>query len=357
MTESFTPDDRQAMRAYLQRCEVRLSTLHRVATSFIGGAGLLLLIPIFFRDVIQGVLDAFLLQIPANLFSGESGYIVTAVALLMLAYPLALSLVIPLYGVYLLLKDVIQFYFTLYSPGFAPSLQNPTFALTGVAFSEDESPRVKTEVMRYQYQPDHMNFMMAFSEGARSRYFDSIIELTHGNILPETRSLDKLRSAGRLPEEMNEHDTLEVLRFNAAFGIARSLDRTLAQEVALTEMAIVRAILYLRRLVLRYVKTLLMFLWTTAVSFIMLPFLQDGLHHIPVFLVLGVGYTVWSIGVMPIIRMPLQWIYRHRQGDVNPEHVDKQLQLMETRVAPFHYAAILFSFIGLVLVIVGLGTH
>src|SRR5277367_1692075 len=45
----FTEQERNAMRAYLQRAEVRLSAMDRVATAFISGAGLLVLFPIFFR--------------------------------------------------------------------------------------------------------------------------------------------------------------------------------------------------------------------------------------------------------------------------------------------------------------------
>jgi len=38
---TVSPDERAAMRAYLQRCEVRLSTVHRVATALLSGAGIL----------------------------------------------------------------------------------------------------------------------------------------------------------------------------------------------------------------------------------------------------------------------------------------------------------------------------
>ena len=70
-------------------------------------------------------------------------------------------------------------------------------------------------------------------------------------------------------------DRQEVERFNAAFGLARILDRPLVYEVAKTEVSLARHTLYLRRLVLRYLRTLLAFIWTTLVIFIMVPFLQD----------------------------------------------------------------------------------
>src|SRR5690349_8672679 len=129
----LTESERNAMRAYLQRCEVRLSTLHRIATAFIGGAGLLLLIPVFFKDAFDNLLSVMLSEMrnhfPAQ---GTLGIVLTVVLYICLLYPLFLSLIIPLYGVYLLLKDIIHFYFTIYTPGFPENILNPTFALTGV---------------------------------------------------------------------------------------------------------------------------------------------------------------------------------------------------------------------------------
>ncbi len=58
--EALTTDERNAMRAYLGRAEVRLSTLHRIATAFIGGAGLLLLIPVFIKDAIDSIMQILL---------------------------------------------------------------------------------------------------------------------------------------------------------------------------------------------------------------------------------------------------------------------------------------------------------
>src|SRR4051794_34504074 len=56
------PDDREdavEYRAYLQRGETRLSTLHRVAGAFLSGAGLLTLLPVLlsstFTTLLAGV--------------------------------------------------------------------------------------------------------------------------------------------------------------------------------------------------------------------------------------------------------------------------------------------------------------
>lgn len=337
--------ERNAMRAYLQRCEVRLSTLHRIATAFISGAGLLLLIPVFFKDAIDNLLAVLLAQ-AHNQFDplGLPGLILTGLLYACLMYPLLLSLTIPLYGVYLLLKDIIHFYFTIYTPGFSENLLNPTFALTGVLFSKDESPQGKIDVMRYQYEATQQGFMIPFSQERKELYFDSIIQSSKGAILPESRRLETLESLNVLPQN---YDADNVKRFNAALGIARSIDRTLSQEVAVTEMSLVRHVLYLRRLVLRYVKTLLMFIWTMVVAFMLLPLLKDG--RFPPFLMLSLGYLVWSLAVMKIIEWPLNWIYRHRHEDGLPSQVDPQLTMMQNQVRRFCYGAIGTSAVALML--------
>src|SRR5688572_18237732 len=52
----YTTDERNAMRAYLARTEVRNSTLHRIAIGFVSGAGLMILIPVFFKEIIDGII-------------------------------------------------------------------------------------------------------------------------------------------------------------------------------------------------------------------------------------------------------------------------------------------------------------
>ncbi len=125
---------------------------------------MLLLIPVFFKDAFDNLLSVVLTEL-GNHFpaQGSIGMVLTITMYICLLYPLFLSLVIPLYGVYLLLKDIIHFYFTIYTPGFPENLLNPTFALTGVMFSTDESPVAQREVMRYQYNATQTGFMIPFS--------------------------------------------------------------------------------------------------------------------------------------------------------------------------------------------------
>lgn len=336
-TPQIPESERQAIRAFLQRTEVRQSTLHRIATAFIGGAGLLLLIPIFLRDVVEAMLNQFLTlpELIPNFNTPLNWFL-----LLVLSYPFILSLGIPLYGVYLLLKDIVHFYFTIYSPGFAEGLLNPSFAMNGLMLSPDEAPIAKKAVMQAQYQHPQIEFLIPFSEGRRNLYFDKLIESTQKQILPKGRSLEELRET--LPENT---DWKEAQRMSAAFGIARSLDRSLIDEVAMSEMALARNIMYLRRLILRYIKTLLMFIWTAVISFGAIPFLQDG--SFPKFWVLAIVYSIWSIAALQILHWPIRWIYRHRYDSLPYEQIDAQLTHMERRITPFLWVAIVLSILAL----------
>jgi hypothetical protein len=271
-----------------------------------------------------------------------------------LAYPLLLSLAIPLYAMYLLLKDVVHFYYTIYSPGFPTDLLNPTFSMTGITFSLDESPRVKEAIWLYQYQsPDLMNFVMPFSESRRQAYFDNIVNVTEGDIIPQTRHLDYLKERNIIAADATEDELKNISRFNTALGLTRTLDRRLVEEVAKTEASLVRHIMYLRRLVLRYIKTMLMFIWTTLIAFMMLPFIQDD--HFPHFVILGAGYLIWALFVMRIVRIPFRWIYQHNKKLEHLDyrnHIDTQLTMLEQRLEIYCYLAIFIAFAGLILAII-----
>jgi hypothetical protein len=338
-----TDNERNAMRAYLQRTEVRLSTLHRIA-----GAGLLFLFPIFFKDEITALLNVFITfaveQFPQL---GQSDQALAVVMVLTLGYPFVLSGLIPIYALYLLLKDVIHFYFTIYSPGFPASLFTPSFVLAGITLPTDEAPEAKKQVYAHQYNPSAINFMIPFSAEKRELYFDETIENTNGEIIPKSRQWAQLQASGSLPPDA---DRRTVEHFNTAFGLARTLDRSLIDEVATTEASVVRHVLYLRRLVLRYMKTLLMLIWTTVVTFTMLPFLQE--LRLPTFLFMAIGYLIWAICAPLIMKMPLQWIYRHRKRRVERQHIDRQMNTLERQMTRFCYVAIVSAAAGLVLSIV-----
>lgn len=339
----LTEAERNAMRGFLQRAEVRLSTLHRVTTAFIGGAGLLVLLPVFFKEEIVVLIRVFLTHsadFTARL--NPSDHVTVILLYASLLYVFLLSLAIPVYALYLLLKDIIHFYFTIYTPGFPSDLSTPSFALSGIGFSPDESEEVKRRILEYQYSHSGaVNFAIPFSPEKRKLYLDNTIENTNGAIIPATRRWDAIASA--LPPDA---DRQTVDRFSAAFGLARTLDRQLVEEVATSEISLVRHIIYLRRMVLRYVKTMLMFVWTMAVTFVILPFVQE--ERMPIFFCMAVGYFIWALFVRRIIRLPLGWIYRHLHGIPDENHIDQQLMILEDQVKPFCYVAMVASVVALV---------
>ena len=91
-------DERAGVRAYLQRSEVRLSTTHRVASALLSGAGLMVLLPAVERDSVVTVVQALL--------TGR----IDAVHLLLVAAVTA-SLALPFTALWLVLRDLTQFYF------------------------------------------------------------------------------------------------------------------------------------------------------------------------------------------------------------------------------------------------------
>lgn len=388
---TFTVDERNAMRSFIQRGEVRLSTMHRVATGFLSGAGLLFLLPVFLKDGVLLLVRSLLEYTPTispnlELFGGVG----VVVLYLCLLYPFVLSLSLPGAALILLLEDIVRFYFVGHPPSFPHELFNPRFALTGVAFSPDESEEVKARVLRYQYGTDMINFVISHAD-AQSRYYSDIIDKPHRLIVPPTRKLPRLLKAGVLElaepkplDQVTDDDILrvrgtytngdteetllhkpvvertvqEIDRFNAALGLAGFIDRPLYQEVAKTEVSLVRHGLKLRRLVLRYIQALLILIWTALITFMMLPFLQAGVlagePRFPVPLVFAGGFLLWALLAPTIVHLPLHWLVTHREDEERREAIRNfqrtdALQSFGKLTQRLCYAAIVTSLIALAL--------
>jgi hypothetical protein len=339
--------ERNAMRGYLQRAEVRLSTMHRVAVGFISGAGLLLLLPIFFKDAILSIMRALLNYTPILPSSVGTGGLVLMVMLYgFVLYPFLLSLSIPIVALILLIKDIVRFYFTGNTPGFPDEFFNPRFALSGIAFSPDESETAKTKIMLYQYHSNLINFVLPHDE-KKSKYYSALID-EERHIIPATRKLPLLKKRGilEIPSDktlstLHENDLVRVRgsfqqsenghmqphidgykertvkdidRFNAALGLAGFLERSLHEEVAKSEVSLVRHAINLRRLVLRYAQALLIFIWTMGVMFALLPFLELP-NRFPTLIVLAIGYLIWSLFTPLVVGLPILWLVRLSQPE------------------------------------------
>lgn len=372
--------ERNAMRAFLQRSEVRLSTMHRVAVGFLSGAGLLFLLPIFFKDAIL-IIVRELIDYPATMPPEVTSYGAFMVVFLYsaLIYPFVLSVGVPVVALVQLLRDIVRFYFTGHAPGFPETYFNPRFALTGIAFSPDESESIKSKVMIHQYGSDLINFIVPFDE-VQAHYYDQVIDYPERNIVPRTRKLPLLVRGGILHvasdkelRDLNDEDALmvsretqgttiiqderqrsvkDVDRFNAALGLAGFVERPLHQEVAKTEVSLVRHALNLRRLVLRYFQALLIFLWTIFLSFGMLPFLNDT--RIPNLLVFTIGYFLWALITPIVVELPVRWLISYfppenRRTVLAKLEQSDGMQRFARRVKLVCYASILLSAIAVVL--------
>ena len=378
--QTFSADERNAMRAFLQRCEVRLSTMHRVGTAFVSGAGLLVLLPMFLKDGIAAVVRSILAYNPrmpdtVTLASG-AGIVLVYVGL---SFAFLLSLAIPIAAMILLIKDLVRFYFDGHPPGFSEDLFNPRFILTGIAFSPDESAAVKQNVVARQYGSDLMNFVISYAD-KRSDYYYGIIDQPDHHIVPKTRTIERLvrdgilRPAdGRPATQLAAEDIVivgpfrqdgtgadgmaataavspaarmaaaadaeagpidpERLRsvrdidsFNAALGLAGFTERSLEDEVAKSEVSLVRHAVKLRRLVLRYFQALMIIIWTSIVTLLMLPFLQQEPGRFPLLVVMTAAYFIWALFAPLFVRMPLHWTADLSKNEIQRTGVDTFLK-------------------------------
>jgi hypothetical protein len=360
----FSEHERGAMRAYLQRCEVRLSTMHRVATAFISGAGIIVLIPVFLKDIVSELIQILLTNFQPTIIRADW---LPGLALYgALSFVLYLLLFLPLRALYLTFKDIIDFYFTIHTPGFPEELPNPTFALTGVAFSPDESKQVKDDVLRYEYQRASIDFMLPFSRGKRIEYFGQFDQNAVSAAVQQDRDSARLRRDGLVADDVTDE---EIRHFNAAMAIGRTFERTLVEEVAKSEMSLTRHSLYLRRIVLRYVKTILIFIWTLLILFAISSVIRSG--GLP-FVSLSAGCLIWTLPITWLLHTPISWIYRPltRAKDPTQPHpisdalkgiadfvmgpkmepgIDRQLVVMEMNFMLLRHVAVVASVIALLL--------
>ena len=130
---SLTHDERAAIRAYLQRSEVRLSTMHRVASALLSGAGLMVLLPAVAQDAVIEVLRSLV-----------TGHVEGSKVLMVFA--VAAMLLLPFTALWLVLRDLIQFYFhSHHVHSAAGDVFTPRFTLTALRLPQDELDGVSSE--------------------------------------------------------------------------------------------------------------------------------------------------------------------------------------------------------------------
>lgn len=344
-------ESRAAMRAFLQRCEVRLSTIHRVAQALLGGSALVLLLPLFIRD---GFPKMAILLISS--YDAQQHWIVIAG----IAIAATLSVLLPMVAVYLLVGDLLGFYFTSNTFG-APeggtaydnhvqdrSIFNPRFIIPGLGFNNDEVSE-HTRMLLDEGRKDEWTRALLVprsleDEGWRDRFDTRTFEIS-GQVAPEglAGDEDRLRQSFRLA------------------GLNR--DRTLAHDVARTEALLAKHVLSIRIAVLRYSKALLLMIVTMVAILAAAGIVEHALHADPssgrftggvpyryLFLV-ALVYVVWAPVAARSVTVPLRMIQRRTPGV--GKHRDVYLDQLLTQ---FESATVLVTLVGLLSAIAALVT-
>lgn len=281
-------EERAAARAFVARCEVRLSTFHRIAVGLLSGAGLLVVLPVVARDSITGILR--------SLVSG--GVDASDVALVVAT---AAMLAVPATALWLLFADLTRFYFYAnHIAGDSGDTFTPRFTLTSLQLPSDElGPVASAEIDRIRTDPRIVELLVPANDRARKRV---------------DRQLDVYGGLGA------GHD--DVARAAGLFKLAATSPRSLLEEVAKLEHGMARHVLRLRGLVLRYVKALLALL-TTAVAVYVGDAVIQGFEPGDDLSVsqqawLAAVVLVWAPLVVLAVTSPVRWIERAMRDEGAP---------------------------------------
>lgn len=318
MANPWTADDRAAARAFLQRCEVRLSTLHRVATALLSGAGLMVLLPAMMKDQIAGVVGTLLTVDP------------TAPHVL-LAVLAGIVLALPLVVFFMLLGDLTRFYFHAHHvEGAGGMLFVPRFTLTGLRIASDElSPAAAADVDAARAEPSVVDLVVPPNAAGRARIDQRLAAYGLDHADPD----DETRAAG-------------------LFELISSHSRSLADEVAKIEFGMTRHLLRLQVIVIRYVKSLLVFL-VTALSVFAAAAVAERDTGVGATgqLWLAVIFAGWAAIVAVAVSAPVRWVNAMLRADgaaANSVASDPEFTRFERVVFAVGAAALALSIVVLV---------
>lgn len=320
-------ESRAAMRAFLQRSEVRLSTIHRVGQALLGGSALVLLLPLFLRDAFPKMMTIVLASYDAD-----------QATLPIVAIGVAATIVIllPIPVIYLLVSDLLAFYFTSNTFGAHPKgfrvprvVFNPRFVVPGLGFNDDElSPRTR-RLLEEEREDEWTRTLLvprsADDDGWRDRF--------------DTRTHDIWGSVAAEGPEGDPERIRQSFRLAGLHG-----DRTLAGDVARTEALLARHILAIRTIVLRYTKALLLLIATTVATLAASGLVDqavredggrftDGFPYRSLFLV-ALVYVVWAPVAARSVTAPLRMIQRRTPGvgEHRDVYLDKQTTQFESAI-------------------------
>ena len=272
----LTIDERAAMRAYLQRSDVRLSTIHRVVTALLSGAGVLVLLPAVGRDSVVNVLESLLsTNTPLH-------YVLAALVVCTLGLTFAV--------VWLLLYEITRFYFHAnHVAGERGTTFTPRFTLTSLHLPMAElGPTAAAELQARRNDPSNVELLVPRNDVAR-RHIDAQIAAYDGLAATD--------------------DPSDASRAEALLLLAGVRDRYLIDEVAKIEYGMARHVLRVQVIVLRYIKALLVVLTTVASTYTMAavvessPGVADSAERWIV-----ATLAIWAPASLWVSGAPVQWL-------------------------------------------------
>ena len=284
----LTTDERAAARAFVARCEVRLSTFHRIAVGMLSGAGLLVVLPVVARDSVSGVLRSLLI---GGIEASDVALVIGVVAMLS----------VPITALWLLFADLTRFYFHAnHLGGEGRDVFTPRFTLTSLQLPSDElGPIASAQLAECRADPRIVELLVPSNDRSRRRV-DRQLQVYAGL---ESGHNDATRARGLL-------------------DLAAAASRPLLSEVAKVENGMARHVLRLRGLVLRYVKALLALL-TTALAVYAGDAIVAGLNQRQGFtaaasIALAAVLLIWAPMVVLAVTSPVRWIESLMRDDGAP---------------------------------------
>jgi hypothetical protein len=320
---ALSPDEKAAVRAFLQRCDVRLSTMHRVATALLSGAGILVLLPAVERDSVLTVLRSLL----AGPVTWSRGLLVVGVVL-----TIALALEV----LWLLVIELTRFYFhanhVVHEDGEAFT---PRFTLTGLRVPTDEFTAA-TNAVYDQLHGAESTVRLLVPENSRAR-----------------RRID--RQIAAYPGLLEDHGDPDLARADALFELAASRRRTLLEEAAKVEYGMVRHMLRLQVIVLRYVKALLVVVITSISAFALAASVsgQNAATAADQRWIAGI-LLIWAPVALIVVSSPVRWLESllRTEGATKAAVRDHELTQLEDVTARVAGLAWLVSMTGMVVLLV-----
>ena len=315
------------MRAFLQRSDVRLGTIHRVGTALLSGAGLMVLLPAVQRDSFVSVIRSLV-----------GGDLDAEHVLLTLAMTVMMAL--PIVALWVVVRELTRFYFH------ANHIQHetgeaftPRFTLTALRLPADElGPSTTAQLDAARQDPHAVELLVPSNEASRRR-------------------IDRELAAYGLGITATDRSSAEAdaARSAALFELVASRPRTLAEEVAKIEFGLARHVMRAQVVVLRYVKALLALL-TTAIAVFAAAAVVDGVATVrpPDLVWLATIAMAWAPGVVFAVTSPVRWLERllRNEGATHTAVADDPEFTLIERIA-IRMAAVgwLFAAVGMFLVL------